>query len=342
MIQLDLFDSSVTTVTFDEFNKNCSSFEWFKKTTRLGIEHEDEINRYYGLEYDWENPPLYLADPLNATITGKSIFHCIRILFNDGDSVLMTYRTREFMHKRVQAFDIPISMNRDFSHSKQVIDRMLANKFTTFFFKEKYRRYFDKCYPKEQYNDYYYDLEQEQALHFENPRWIKKHGIRRLVDDDRYCIVDIHGKKEWSQMALECRSTWFASKHSGTKTDNERKYFENSLSLDDSRIAELAIVYENRLILAVKTILVYDGYGVDIMFSHVARDKKQVLSENDGISNMVLSNIDECMRYSTGRFLLNRGIKREYRLGFIPGNETLHLHKERITSGKIQYFSTVK
>lgn len=344
MIQLDLFNDGITSVTLEDFNVNKNKFDWFKESTHLGIEYENEIYKYYDIEYDFENPSLYLANPLNATITGKTTFHCMRILFDDGDSTLIVYRSLEFMKKRIHVFDIPISINKNDIHSKMIIDMMLDTGFVTFIFKEKYCTYFKKAYPKEQYNDYYYDINNENEIHFSNNQWKKKHCINTLIKDNKYQIVDIHGKNEWTYEALKCRKEWFIGKNNGKKTDNERKYFENSLRCNDDRIVQLAIIYDNKIILAIKTILMYEDkkYAVDIMFSHVSRSRKKVLLENNEINNGVVSNLDECMRYATGTFLLYHGIKREYRLGFIPGNESLHAHKENIASGKINYFSTVK
>ena len=113
MIQLDLFNDGITSVTLENFNVNKNKFDWFKESTHLGIEYENEIYKYYDIEYDFENPSLYLANPLNATITGKTTFHCMKILFDDGDSVLIVYRSLEFMKKRIHVFDIPISINKN-------------------------------------------------------------------------------------------------------------------------------------------------------------------------------------------------------------------------------------
>jgi len=344
MTQFSLFEDGLSSFTLSEFLGNVNDFEWLKSSSTLGTEHENELDRYYSLEYGKDSPPLYLADPLNATVTGKTTYHALIVRFEDGDSVLVVYRSLEFMKKRIHAFDIPISITGNKEHALKIIDAMLNTKFVTFIFKEKYRSYFSEAYPKEQYNDYYYDLEQENLIHFSNHVWLKKHYVNTLVGNDDYQIIDIHGHPEWTKKALECRRMWFEGRNDGRKTDNERKYFENSLKCPDGRISEIAIAYRQSRILAIKTILVHrdKGYATDIMFSHVSRSRKAVMEACPEISNGVMSNLDECMRYATGVFLLNQGIQIEYRLGFVPENRSLKEHKERVTSGKIPYFSTVK
>ncbi len=342
--QLSLFgnDSEIQPVPYLEFYRNRRDFEWFKGMPLLGVEHEEDIRRYYGLEYGEENPPLYLADPLNASIAGRTTFHCMIVSYDDGDGVLVCYRSLEFMKKRLHAFDMPISLNRNRAHSEEMVRLLLETGFFTFIFKEKYIPYFPCAYPKSQYNDYYYDLDKENTLHFSNAKWLRKHSVNALIKGSDYSIIDIHGKPEWKAKALACRKMWFEGRSDGRKTDNERKYFENSLVFDDDRVMNIAIAYKDELVLGVKSILVHEGYATDLMFCHLSRNRDEVERVHSGLNHGLMCNLDECMRYATGTMLLSMGVKREYRLGYVPGNETLHAHKERITSGFIKYFSTTK
>ena len=344
MRQMDLFSDRIMTIDWNDFLRCHKDFAWFKTTSHLGTQFEGEIMQYYNLQYGEDNPPLYLADPLNASITGKTTFHCLIISFNDGDSVFFAYRSLEFMKKRIHVFDVPISLHRDENHSRMVIDELMKTGFVTFIFKEKYKSYFQCFYPKEQYNDYYYDLEIERQKCFDNSRWTRKHCINALKKNTDYSVVCIGDDDRLRHLAIECRKAWFERHRGDRKMDNEKKYFENSLKFNDNRVVNLALVFQNSIVLGVKTMLVRDdkGYATDILYSHVSRNRRELFESNSSLNNGVLSNIDECMRYATGTYLLNRGIHREYRLGFIPGNTTLHQHKERIATGKICYFSTVK
>lgn len=342
MRQIDLFGDGISCIGLEDFIKCSKSFDWFKTTTHLGIENEDEINEYYNLQYDLSNPPLYLADPLNATISGKTTFHCFKVLFDDGDSTLVVFRSNEFMKKRIQAFDIPISLLGDNGHSKLVIDTMLESGFVTFFFKEKYCSLFQKSYPREQYDDYYHDIDSEMDK-FGNPKWQIDHGIRRITDGvSGYKIMDIHGMKPMVKPALECRRLWWERK--GCEgMDSERRYFQNSLECNDERIRQIALVYGN-MVLGVKTVIAYPErqYAVELMYSHVSRSRREILLSHPEMGNIVLSNIDECMRYAVVSMLSKEGIQREYWLGFMPKNHSLQNHKNIVSTGRIKYFSTVK
>ena len=335
--------NAITSFTLAEFVKNSNNFEWFKNASKLGTDIENELDKYYSLEYDVVNPPLYLADPLYATITGRSVFHCFRVLFNDGDSVLVVYKTHEFMKKRIHVFDIPISANRDEKHSKAVVRLLLLTGFVTFFYKQRYTMSFDVSYSKEQYDDYYFDLKKDKEEKFDNPHWQIDHGIRRLTENGKYAIIDIHGRKEYFKKAMECRREWWKHMDAG-KTDTERKLFENSLKCDDPRIRQIALVYDNNIVLGVKTVLAYPEkkYAVELIYSHMSRSKPELLRDHPEIDNIVLSNIDSCMRYAVGTNLLKDGIWREYWLGFTPKNVGLKEHKDMISDGFIRYFSTVK
>lgn len=335
MTQINLFNDEIP---LKELEDNKDSFEWFKNKSILLTDcSEDELNRYYSIKYSYLNPPLYLMDFTNARIEDKSSMRC---MFIDVDShtVLIVFRLIQLMRtRRIHLFDIPLSF--DSESSMKVLNIMKNSSVTTCIFKEKYNGLFNECYPKESYNDYYYDLEKDDKELFSNNDWQKDIGIRKFMSDSgKYQIVNIQGKKEYFQSAIECRNTWWNGKEEDGR-DVKMKFFLNSLKFPFDKIWNIALVHENK-VLAVKTLLLHKEYAVMLLFFHVSRQYKELREQ--GIDNIVLRHLDKCMRYASGKALLQQGIKREYLLGFAPGNTSLQHHKECHADGVVRYFQNRK
>lgn len=338
MIQESLFADETGVVPFDEFRMNCSSLEWYKRRGIVtGIASEEIFKPYYGREYSFDCPPLYLMDAVNAEIEGKSSMRHMLVSV-DGSTVLIVFRIVQLMRtKRIHLFDIPLSDSANASNA--VLDAMKGSGIVTFIFKKKYVPLFGKCERKESYNDYYFDLEKDNREMFENPEWQKDTGIRKFIrGENGYRIVNVQGMRKYDSAVVECRRRWWNAKGERTR-DNEMKFLMNSLQISPEKVWNIALMHDDTA-LAVKTLIVHDQYAVMPLLFHVSRSYVE-LREN-GIDNIVLRHLDKCMRYASGKLLMERGIKREYILGFAPANKSLKRHKELHSDGVIEYYKAVQ
>lgn len=338
MRQMDLFREECHQVTLDELKANCSSLDWYKeKGIVLGLDSEDILKPYYDREYSFDCPPLYLMDCVNAEIEGKTSMRYM-VISTNGHLVAIVFKIIQLMKtKRIHLFDIPLS--EDNESMMEVLEVLKKSSIITFIFKEKYLPLFGKCERKESYNDYYFDLEKDNERLFMNNEWQKDIGIRKFIrNENGYHIVNLQGMHQYDDAMLECRRRWWNAKGEKTR-DNERKSLVNSLKISSSKVWNVALMHKDT-VLAVKTLIIHDGYAVMPLLFHVSRDYVELRS--NGIDNIVLRHLDKCMRYASGKMLLENGIKREYMLGFAPGNKSLKKHKETISSGCIRYYSTVR
>ena len=276
-------------------------------------------------------------DTTNARIEDKSSMRCMFVDV-DGNIVLIVFRIIQLMRtRRIHLFDIPLC--RENRSAMKALEVMKNSSIVTCIFKEKYRYLFDESFPKETYNDYYYDLEKNDAELFSNNDWQKNIGIRKFIScSDGYGIVNMQDRREYVQSAIECRQAWWNGKGENGR-DTKMKFFMNSLDFPTDKIWNIALVHEDK-VLAVKTLLIRDGYAVMLLFFHVSRQYLEL--RRQGIDNIVLRHLDKCMRYASGRLLIEHGTKREYLLGFAPGNESLKRHKELHSDGVIRYFQNRK
>lgn len=340
MIQFDLFDNSKNRVEYAEFIKHLD-FEWFKKMEPLRKEDCQIIDEFYNLEYDAFNPPLYLGYPINASIEDRTNVKWIIVKLND-DAILVVYKTFQFMSRdMMHVFDKPISRNRSASHEQMVIDRLRLTGFASFIFKEKYSKLYQNVKPKSTYDDYYYDLAVDENERFSNRKWLKNARINKIVSygsDYSFKVVDGCSMKGMKNEFLECRRIWWEGMGLESK-DAGRRHIKNAMSLNEEHIVNFCLFYKNSLIAYSTEIVHFDKhYSVCIFLSHVGRSKDEIVKEMPGINKRILSNLDDCIRYTSGTWLLNNGIKREYCLGYRPSEKRLKNHKEATTAGAIRYY----
>lgn len=340
MIPLELFDSSKNCVEYAEFIRHLD-FEWFKKMEPLRKEDGQKIDEFYNIEYDAFNPPLYLGDPINASIEDKTNIKWIVVKL-DNDKILIVYKTFQFMSRDIMhVFDKPISRNRNAIHEQMVIDHLRSTGFTSFIFKEKYSELYRNVKPKSIYDDYYYDLAVDEKERFSNGKWLKNARINKIVSENSdYSFKVIYGcgVKGMKQGFLECRRIWWEGMNLESK-DTGRRHIENAMSLNEGRLVNFCLFYKNRLLAHSIEIVNFDkNYSVCLFLSHVGRSKDKIVKETPGINKRIISNLDDCIRYASGTWLLSRGIKREYCLGYRPSEKRLKNHKEATTAGAIRYY----
>lgn len=340
MIQLDLFDNPKNRMEYAEFIKHLN-FEWFKKMEPLRKEDCQIIDEFYNLEYDAFNPPLYLGDPINASIEGRTNVKWIVVELDD-DVILVVYKTFQFMSRDIMhVFDKPISRNRSAAHEQMIIDHFRLTGFVSFIFKEKYSKPYRNVKPKSIYDDYYYDLAVDEKERFSNRKWLKNARINKIVSDGSdysFKVVDGRGLKGMKNEFLECRRIWWEGMGLESK-DTGRRHIENTIPLNEGRIVNFCLFYKNKLLAYSTEIVHFDNhYSVCLFLSHIGRSKGKIVKEISGINERILSNLDDCIRYVSGTWLLSNGIKREYCLGYRPSEKRLKNHKEVTTAGAIRYY----
>lgn len=342
MIQLNLFSNDTNRISNVDFFKK-KDFIWFKALKPLKREDIFIINQFYDMMYDWESPPLYLGDAINASVENKTNVKWIIVQFPD-DEVLFVYKTFQFMGTNIMhVFDKPISKTNE-QNALLVLNHLKSLSYVSFIFKEKYMQFYDDVNVKRKdiYDDYYYDLEKDYVERFGNSKWLKKTGIRKVLNpanDYHYEIVI--PDELYKDKLVECRKTWWEGKNNSTK-DSCFKFLLNTFKVKDN-ILNFCLFYKDDL-LAYSTDIVYPDkkYAIRLLLAHIGRNNNEMKKKHPSINNNILSNLDDCIRYFIGTELLKMGVKREYCLGYMPSEKALKTHKQNTTSGCIKYFIAKK
>lgn len=289
------------------------------------------LSRYYQKAYDSMNPPVYLAEPAHAEMEAKRNIRYVIMPFGH-DEMLVVYKvTRVMGADYVHVFDKPISISGDADAERKLIGDLKSGG-VSFLVSEKYLDLHPGAVRKENYDNYYYDLEMDRLERFSNGRWRRK-SRASLLGAGEYRAVCTPNFNGIMPAAKFCRGAWWSAKGQEGK-DMGWLHLLNTARLTNGEFMHYAIFHKDAC-LAFSTDIVSNGYAVCIFCTHIGRTPD---AAPEGCDHRLVSNLDDCLRYVSGTWLLEHGISREYCLGFGPGRNAVRRHKEATCAGKIKYF----
>ena len=294
------------------------------------------LDRFWKLEYDRDNPPLYLADPMHAELENRTNMRYI-ITPMDMDEILVVYKVTKTMGKEyIHVIDKPISLNGDAAHEKAMIEQLRLQK-VIFLFAERHMELYRNVKRKDNYDNYSPDIEQENTEKFSNGEWRRYARVNLFINNpSEYRLVHTPDFSEISDAVEKCRKAWWSCKGESSK-DPGLPVISRSESFTDGRVMHFAVFHKNICLAHSMEIVNYDkSYSTSLYFSHIGRNPELT---PDGCDKTLLNELDKCRRYASGTWLLEHGITRKYCLGFGPGRSNIRRHKETVCDGKIKYYT---
>lgn len=293
------------------------------------------LDRFWKLEYSCENPPLYIADPMHAELENRTNMRYI-IMPMEMDEVLVVYKVTKTMGKEyIHVIDKPISLNGDAAHENAMIEQLRLQN-VIFLFAERHAGLYRNVKRKENYDNYYHDLEKENMEKFSNSRWRRKARIRLLYEDPAFKAICTPDFGEIAVKALVCRREWWNEKDPVHK-DTGIALLERSKLFTNGETMHFAIFFKDTC-LGFRTELVNKdmSFSTSLYLSRICNIEPQI---ELGCPRGLLCNLDDCLRHISGKWLLDNGIQRQYCLGFGLGRSNIRRHKETVCDGKIKYYT---